>query len=290
MKIYLSSIVIFFAIIICFSCNNNKVKYHIDVSELRPWCILEFDSLDRTPIQRIEMLKKLGFNSYSYNWRERHLEETIDEFKLANSNGIDITSTLVWLNAKRDSLGKLSPRNKKMFDNLGIVDKKPTIWLSFSDNFFKDKTQKESVEIATEMIRFVKLKVDSIGSELALYNHNGWFGNPYNQLEILNELKDDEISIVYNFHHAQNFISDYSDIIQKLMPYLSQVNINGMDKEKTKILDVGKGDFEFDMIKELIDNGFEGPWGILGHVKTDDVEAVLKRNLEGVKKFNELHQ
>lgn len=272
------------------SCENQTSKYHIEIEDLRPWCILEFDSLDRTPQERIDMLKDLGLNSYSYNWRERHLEETVDEFELAQTNGIEIISTLIWLNAKRDSVGKLSPRNKRMFRNLSKVENKPIIWVSFSNNFFKDKSQNESIEISVDMIKEVKKKVDSLGTRMALYNHDGWFGNPFNQLEVLEKLKDEEISIVYNFHHAHDYVEKHSEIIQKIIPYLSQVNINGMDKEKTKILDVGKGDYEFEMIKELIDNGFHGPWGILGHVKTDDVNKVLKRNLEGVKAFNSLNK
>ena len=173
-----------------------------------------------------------------------------------------------------------------MFENLKEVKEKPVILVSFSNDFFKKKSQDESVELAAEMIQFMKNKVDSLGSKLALYNHSGWFGNPYNQLEILEKLNADDISIVYNFHHAQDFVDQHSDIISKIMPYLSQVNLNGMDKEKTKILTIGKGDFEYDMIKKLIDGGFNGPWGILGHIKSEDVELVLKRNIEGIKKFN----
>ena len=61
----------------------------------------------------------------------------IQEFNLAKEHGIEITSILLWLNAKRDSIGKLSPSNQELLNNLKMVDQKPTIWISFSDNYFE---------------------------------------------------------------------------------------------------------------------------------------------------------
>ena len=68
-----------------------------------------------------------------------------------------------------------------------------------------------------------------------------------------------------------------------MVPYLSTVNINGMRKDGPKILTVGRGDYEEDMIKILIEKGYDGPWGILGHVEERDVKEVLLENMEGLK-------
>jgi hypothetical protein len=40
------------------------------------------------------------------------------------------------------------------------------------------------------------------------------------------------------------------------------------------------------MIKQLLDQGFNGPWGILGHIKTEDVQKVLERNIDGLNLMN----
>jgi len=48
---------------------------------------------------------------------------------------------------------------------------------------------------------------------------------------------------------------------------------------------LGAGDYEEEMIKLLVQEGFNGPWGLLGHVEDEDVKSVLKRNIEG---FNSL--
>lgn len=272
-------------LIVANSCSNNT-KNLIKVEEVSPWCILGFDSLERTPKQRIAMLKEMGFTRYGYNRGKGDFSEMKEEFTLAKDNNIDIVSVFLWLNAKRDSIGKLSPSNQTLLSNLKLVEQKPTIWLSFSNNFFKDLSQEESIQLSIEMIQFVKLKADQLGSKLALYNHHGWFGNPYNQVKILDELKDESITMVYNFHHAQEHVDEFPEIVNKIAPYLSFVNLNGVKKEGPQILPIGKGDYEFEMIEHLNKEGFNGPWGVLGHVKTEDVQKVLKRNLDGLKQWN----
>ena len=67
-----------------------------------------------------------------------------------------------------------------------------------------------------------------------------------------------------------------------MKPYLSAVNLNGMQKEGYKILPIGEGNDEIQMIKLLIDEGFSGLWGILGHVENEDVKKVLDKNIEGL--------
>lgn len=267
------------------ACTQQK-EPSFKVEELSPWCILGFDTQDRNPQQRIAMLKELGFKKYGFNKGKGHLDEMKEEFKLAKENDIEITSIFLWLNAKRDSIGKLSPSNQELLKNLSEVDYKPTIWLSFSNNFFEDLDDTASKEYAKKMIQFVKSKADELGCKLALYNHHGWFGNPYHQVEIIEGLNLD-LTMVYNFHHAQEYVDDFPKIAKMIKPHLSFVNLNGVKKEGPQILDIGAGDYEFEMIKDLQAEGFNGPWGILGHIKTEDVREVLIRNLEGLKNFDE---
>ena len=276
MKVILGLLLLFFC-----SCSN-EVAYTFEVEDLSPWCILGFDSIDRTPEQRIRMLQEMGFTKYGYNKGKGHLHEMKEEFKLAKENNIEIVSIFLWLNAKRDSIGKLSPSNQELLRNLKEVAYKPTIWVSFSNNFFEERNDKESKDFAVEMLKFIKGKADEVGCNLALYNHHGWFGNPHNQVEIIEALNLDSLTMVYNFHHAQEYVDEFPAIAKKIKPYLSFVNLNGVKKEGPQILTIGEGDYEYEMIKNLQDEGFNGPWGILGHIKTEDVQKVLKRNIDGL--------
>ncbi|MBT8268425.1 MAG: sugar phosphate isomerase/epimerase [Bacteroidia bacterium] len=285
MKNSIGKLGLFLLFTIIFSCAK-KVENPFNTEELTPWCLVNFDSLERSPTDRIAMLREMGFTKYGYNWDNKHLDQMKEEFALARENNLEIVSIFLWLNAKRDSIGKLSPANERMLEIISEVENKPAIWLSFSDNFYEDLNQVESISLAIEFIKFVKSKTDNMGCKLALYNHRGWFGNPFNQVEIIKRLPEDSISMVYNFHHAHHYLDEFPEVVKTIKPYLSYVNLNGMRKEGPEILTIGQGDQEAQMIKLLLDEGYNGPWSILGHIKTEDVKVVLDRNLNGLKSLN----
>jgi sugar phosphate isomerase/epimerase len=261
---------------------NNQKRIHFEMNNVFPWCIVAFDSMERSPGERIQMLKELGFDKYAYDWRDKHLDEMENELKLAKENDIEVISVWLWLNAKRDTLGHLNPSNERIFEILKGIDLKTTIWLSFSSNYFEGITQEQSLQKATAMVEFINVKANEIGCKVALYNHSGWFGNPNNQVEIIKALPQYDLSIVYNFHHAHLHLEEFPQIVKTMKSYLSAVNLNGMRKEGPKILTIGEGDYEKGMIKLLIDQGFEGPWGVLGHIEDEDVKKVLERNIAGL--------
>jgi sugar phosphate isomerase/epimerase len=267
------------------SCTK-KANFLIKANEVTPWCIIGFDSKDRTPNERITMIKEMGFKQYGYNKGKGNLNEMKEEFRLARNNNIKITSIFLWLNAERDTIGKLSPSNQELLRNLKDLKTKPAIWLSFSNNFFEKLNQEESIELSLKMIKFVKMKADDLGCTLALYNHHGWFGNPYNQIKILQKLDEDNVTMVYNFHHAHEYVEEFPAIVKKMKPYLSFVNLSGVKKEGPQILSIGEGDYEFKMIQQLLNHGYVGPWGILGHIETEDVQMVLKKNVDGLELIN----
>jgi len=270
-------------IVIASACKDKKPATSdksaiIDVKKVSPWCITGFDTKDRSPQERRTMLQDLGLSSYGFNKGKGDFSTMQEEFKLAKENDIDITSIFIWLNADRDTIGQLSPSNQLIFDNLKEIEQKPTLWLSFSNNFYEDLDREASITLSMEMIKFIKSKADELGCKLALYNHRGWFGNPHNQLEILERLKDESITMVYNFHHAHEYAEEFELVAKKISPYLSFVNLNGVKIDGPEIMDIGKGDHELAMIQYLLNEAYDGPWGILGHLKTEDVRLVLERN------------
>lgn len=274
------AISLFLLMVFVTSCLKQKEKDHT-MQQLYPWCIVAYDSLERTPSERILMLKEMGFTKYAYDWRDKHLDEMATELTLAKKNDIEVISVWLWLNAKRDSLGKLSPANERIFDIVKDLQLKTTLWVSFSNNFFEDLTQEQSMNRAIEMLKFVNKKADALGCKIALYNHKGWFGDPNNQVEIIKALPEYNLSMVYNFHHAHNYLNEFPEIVKKIKPYLSAVNLNGMQKDGPKILPIGEGEFEKEMFQLLTDEGFNGPWGLLGHVENADVKKVLEKNIKG---------
>ena len=45
---------------------------------------------------------------------------------------------------------------------------------------------------------------------------------------------------------------------------------------------IGQGNLEIEIIHLLVLLGYKGPFGVLGHVKNEDVALTLKKNLKGI--------
>jgi sugar phosphate isomerase/epimerase len=281
MKYYI--IIFLCAIMMSTSCKEKNKEQIIDIENIYAWCIVPFDSLERSPEERIDMLKRLGIKKYAYDWRKENLSSMADELRLAKKNDIDVIA--VWMNIDNnwDSINGLNSSNNKVFNVVEEVGYKGQIWVSFNANFFENVSDSEAVKKGAEMIAFLSKKANDLDCKIALYNHGDWFGEPKNQIKIIEALPNEELGIVYNFHHAHKQIEAFPEMVTMMLPYLWSVNLNGLRKEGPKILAIGEGDYEKEMIDLLIKKGYKGDFGILGHVENADVETILKANLNGLK-------
>jgi sugar phosphate isomerase/epimerase len=144
--------------------------------------------------------------------------------------------------------------------------------------------------VATEAkrIRSIAEAAAKIGCTVGLYNHGGWFGEPENQIAIIERLKQDGVSnigIVYNLHHGHEHLDRFRELLQKMKPYLLVLNLNGMtrggDKTGQKILPLGQGELDLSLLRTIHDSGWQGPLGILNHTD-EDAEGRMLDNLEGL--------
>lgn len=262
--------------------DNEKV----DMNNYYAWCIVPFDSVQRSPQQRIEMLKELGFTKYAYDWREKHLAEFSSEIKIARENQVEIMAVWMWIDAVNDRVGKLNPLNEKLLKMVGESGLKTQIWLGFHANYFENLSDEEAVTKGAEIIGYLSNRASQIGCKVALYNHGDWIGDPRNQVKIIEALPSKDIGIIYNFHHAHDQLDEYEELINVALPYLWSVNLNGMRKEGPKILTIGEGDREVKMLDYLTKKGFKGPYGVLCHIETEDAKIVLQRNIDGLINLN----
>jgi sugar phosphate isomerase/epimerase len=252
------------------------------MEDLVAWCIVPFDSRKRTPEERIAMLEDVGFRRYAYDWRAEHLPDTARELRLARQHGIEVTAVWMWIDADADRPGQLSPGNERLLAILDEIGLSTQIWVGINANFFEGLSDDDKVRRGAEMIGDLAQRAEATGSRVALYNHGGWFGEPENQVRIIQALPGREIGIVYNFHHGHNQIDRFDSVLTTIRPYLWVVNLNGMRPEGPKVLPFGSGTHERAMLQAVLDSGFAGPFGVLGHVEDADVREVLEGNLKGL--------
>jgi sugar phosphate isomerase/epimerase len=237
----------------------------------------------RTPAERIAMLKRLGLTQYVWDWRQQHLKDLPEEIRLARESGIRLRGVWIWIDRDTDRVGQLGASNRAVIDALNQAHLSAELWVGFNASYFEGVDEAERVRRGAAMIAHLRDQALPSGSRVALYNHGDWFGEPENEIKIIQEVGDPGLGLVFNFHHAHSMLDDFPRLLPRMLPYLRAVNLNGMRPEGPKILAIGQGTHEAEMIRLLQRAGYAGPIGILGHVEDADVEDVLRRNLAGLR-------
>ncbi len=241
------------------------------------WCIVPFDAKKRGPEERVAMLKRLGFRRYAYDWRAEHLPTFERELQLLRDN--DIRLEAVWFPARLD------PDAKTILGLLEMYHVRTSLWVTLDDPAPRAKSQAEKVTAGAALLKPIADEAARLHCRVDLYNHGGWFGEPENQLAILDALKLPNVGLVYNLHHGHEHLDRFPKLLKQMLPHLDALNLNGMvregGQEEKKILPIGCGDLDLELLRTIRDSGYRGPIGILGHTQ-DDAELRLKDNLEGL--------
>lgn len=244
-----------------------------DRSNLVAWCIVPFDSKNRTPGERAAMVKGLGLSRVAYDWREAHVPTFEEEIQQYQKHGIEYFA--FW------------GVHEKAFELFAKYDLHPQIWLTAPSP--NAATQEERVAAAVKQLLPVVQRTARMKCKLGLYNHGGWGGEPENLLAVCKALREqhqaDHVGIVYNLHHGHGHIQDFEKVMATLKPYLLCLNLNGMntdgDTKGQKILPLGAGEHDVALLKIIEQSGYTGPIGIIGHTN-DDVQLRLTDNLAGL--------
>jgi putative heme-binding domain-containing protein len=237
------------------------------------WCIVPFDGNERGPQARAQMLDDLGLQRVAYDWREQHVPEFEQEILAYQQHGIEYFA--FW---------GVHEHAFALFEKHGL---QPQIWQMVPEP--SADTHQAKVQQAAEQLLPLVERTRQLGSKLGLYNHGGWSGEPENLIAVCEYLRKhhaaQHVGIVYNQHHAHDHIHDFGSVLQRLRPYLLCLNLNGMtvggDQQGDKILPLGAGDADLELLAIVRDSGYNGAIGIIGHTQ-DDVALRLQDNLDGL--------
>jgi sugar phosphate isomerase/epimerase len=246
------------------------------------WCIVPFDARKRGPDERAQMLEKLGIRRLAYDYRAEHIPTFDAEVEAMKRHGIEFTAW--WFP------GTLNEEAKGILSVISRHKISPQLWVTGSGKpVLGDAEQAAQIEREAARLRPIAEAAKPLGCKVALYNHGGWFGEPENQIAIIERLARDgvrNVGIVYNFHHGHAHIGRFAALWAKMQPHLLAVNIDGMelgaDAKGRKILNLSEGDQELPMLRVIIASGWQGPVGILDHRDHLDSEVALRDNLRGL--------
>jgi sugar phosphate isomerase/epimerase/mono/diheme cytochrome c family protein len=242
------------------------------------WCIVPFDAKKRGPEERAAMLKKLGFTRFAYDYRTEHMPTFDAEMEALKRHGIELVAW--WFPTT------LNDEGRGILEVLRRHKLKVQLWVTGGGEPTKsDEEQRARVKAEAARIRPIAEEAAKAGCSVALYNHGGWFGEPENQLAIIEELKLPNVGIVYNQHHGHDHLGRFPELLKRMLPHLVCLNLNGMmpdgERRGQKILPLGQGELDLALLRTMRESGYRGPIGILGHTQ-DDAEERLLDNLDGL--------
>jgi quinoprotein glucose dehydrogenase len=251
-------------------------------SNLVAWCIVPFDAKKRGPEERAAMLERLGLRLLAYDYRAEHVPTFDAEMEALKKHRVRL---LAWWFP-----GALKDEARTILDVLRRHEVRGfQLWVTGGGETPPEAAgQTARVAAEAQRLRPIAEAAARLGGSVALYNHGGWFGEPENQIAIIERLRAaglTNVGIVYNQHHGHEHVDRFAALLAQMKPHLLALNLNGMvrggDRSGKKILPLGQGELDLALLKIIRDSGWHGPIGILNHTD-EDAEARLRDNLEGL--------
>lgn len=257
------------------------------------WCIVPFDGRRRGPDDRAAMLADLGLRRLVWDWRDEHLSSFEAELEALAGHGIDLAG--VWMPARLGA-DRLDDAGEFLVDVLRRRGVRTDLWVCTEYGepgrpaVLPPPARAERARLHARAVLPVARAARELGGRVGLYNHLGWFGEPENQLEVADHLAAlgyEEVGLVYNQHHGHAHVDRFADLLDRTAPRLIAVNLNGTvrrgDLEGRKIVPVGHGELDAQLLGALAASGWRGPVGLIGHTD-DDARDRLLDNLEGLER------
>ncbi len=249
------------------------------LENLQAWCVVPFDAKKREPEERAEMLQRLVFKRFVYDWRAKDIPGFDAEFEAAKRHGVEITA---WWSPT-------DPRDPVLLKTLEVFKRQnahPQLWVMGRGAPAGTKEeQQERVEQEAGRIRQLAEIARPYGCKVELYNHGGWFGQTDNQVAVIERLRQlgvADVGMVYNFSHGHGDIADFPAIWKRMQPYVVAVNVTGMVPDgESKVMPPSQGEFEMGMLRVILESGWRGPIGLIAE-QGGDAEVTLGNYLRGL--------
>jgi sugar phosphate isomerase/epimerase len=259
------------------STDNTGQPGLFDQANLTAWCVVPFDAKKRGPEARAEMLQRLGFKNFAYDWRAKDVPTFDSEVEALNKHGVNLAAW--WFPTDAGD-----PTARTILEVIKRHGVHPQLWVmgsgapTKSDAEYEKRTDEEA-----DRIRKIVDLAAPYDCKVELYNHNGWFGQPDNEVAVIKRLKEKgvgNVGMVYNFSHGHADIAEFPAIWKRIQPYVVAVNVSGMVTDG-RLIPPSQGDKELDMLRTIEQSGWRGPIGLIAE-QGADAEITLGNNLRGL--------
>ena len=246
-------------------------------TNLTAWCVVPFDAKQRGPEARAEMLQRLGFRNFAYDWRDNHVPTFDAEVEALQKHGVNLVAWWFPTDAA-------DPKARTILEVIQRHGIHPQLWVMGGGSpTTSDAQRQQRIEQEAERIRRIAELAAPCKCAVELYNHNGWFGVPDNEIAVIQRLQQEGVTgigMVYNFSHGHADMADFPAVWKRMQPYVVAVNITGMVPDE-RLLPPSQGDKELDMLRVIQQSGWYGPIGLIAE-QGGDAEVTLRHGIVGL--------
>jgi sugar phosphate isomerase/epimerase len=260
-----------------FSADTAPSQDILAPQNLTAWCVVPFDAKKRGPAERAEMLQRLGFKNFAYDWRLKDVPSFDEEVDAMKTHSINLVAW--WFPTDAGD-----PNAQVILNVIKRHGIHPQLWVMGSGTPTKsDADRAQRTEQEAERIGKIVELAAPFSCKVELYNHNGWFGQPDNEVAVIERLRQkgvSDVGMVYNFSHGHGDISDFPVIWRRIKRYVVAVNVSGMVTSE-RLIPPSQGDYELEMLRTIQQSGWLGPVGLIAE-QGGDAEVTLGNDLRGI--------
>ena len=253
------------------------------VETLAAWCVVPYDDRERSPHDRAETLSRLGFDGLAWDWRYEHAQQFEQQLDALAEHALDLTA--IWAPVPDGSVSEALESQVRTASGRGL---KPQLWACAEFGSPGPIINDEDPAIYGDRLEPLARLAAENGMTLALYNHLGWYGEPLNQLRILEDLEKrgfTDVGMVYMQHHGHAHVDGFAALWPQFQHAVVALGLNGTRDGAHwgdgKVLPYGHGPRDIELARVIADSGWRGTVALIGHTM-DPIEHRLADDLAGL--------
>jgi sugar phosphate isomerase/epimerase len=287
-------------VITLFSLINLCCTVHVSAQESQRYPFFVFnngiqDEQLNTPEKQVQLLKSLGYDGMEKKGIDG-FSETLDAL---DKHGLKLYT--MYLNIDLDD--EKQPYDKRLKEVFKRLEGRETMpWFYITSKLYKPSSE-ENDAIAVPILQEIADMADEYGVKVMIYPHvNFWVDNVQDAIRVAEKVNRRNLGITFNLCHfladqGTNADKAFIPMVEKAMPYLFAISLNGADKPTEAIMQsnnlwqhfiqpLGQGNYNtHQYLNAFIERGFEGPVGLQCYSIKEEKPVHLKKSMTAWKSF-----